>query len=166
MMAELWSGIEDDFAASARHFQKAVEFFEAYDLRTRPGQYLEEIAFLHAMQSGYVPFEAGLKRLFALIGEELPLGGDSYAALLRRAHRPRAADRPAILNDMLFKAADELRGFRHVAMHAYDTIDGERAALAVRSAKTFLGELAPALARFRAAIDPDEATTGADETPS
>ncbi len=40
-------------------------------------------------------------------------------------------------------------------MHTYDYLDHDRAALIVRDAEFFLSEIGPALARFRAAIDPD-----------
>ncbi len=77
------------------------------------------------------------------------------ADLLRRFRTATPGSRPALLDERLYRAADELRKFRHVAIHVYDDLDLDRAALLVRDAEVFLSEIGPALARFRAAIDPD-----------
>lgn len=156
MMAALWSDVLEDLASAKKHFGQAVEIFSRgkFDSGTQP-DYLYQMAFLHAMQSGYTSFEAGLKRIFALLDEPLPVGSDSHAALLRRAGRPLEASRPAILDSALLLTADELRGFRHVAVHTYDHFDADRAAAAVKAAQIFLAHIDPAISRFRAAVDPD-----------
>lgn len=156
MMAALWSDVDADIGSALRHFGQAVRLFreERFSGIAPPG-YLDEMAFLHAMQSGYTSFEAGMKRVLALIDEELPKGGDSHAALLGRLHQDLPGSRPAIIDDVLFGAADILRRFRHVAIHAYDHFDRARAALAVQAAETFLAGIEPAIARFRTVIDPD-----------
>lgn len=156
MMAALWSDVLDDLASAKKHLGQGVRIFAAggFEAGKRP-DYLNEMAFLHAMQSGYTSLEAGLKRIFALLDEELPVGTDSHAALLRRASRPLQEARPAILDTPLFLAADELRRFRHVAVHAYDHFDAARAAAAVQAAAVFLAGIDPAIARFRAIVDPD-----------
>ena len=114
---------------------------------------------MHAMLSGYTSFEAAMKRLLALLGEPLPSGSDWHTALVQRIATADVGSRPAILDDAaLVRAVSGLRGFRgfrHVAAHAYDEFDEDRAALAARDAETFLAEIDPALARFRAIIDPD-----------
>ena len=111
---------------------------------------------MHAMLAGYTSFEAGMKRLAGLLGEPIPTGADRHATLIARFSEPLTGLRPAVLDDAtLLGALDGLRGFRHVAAHAYDRFDEDRAALAVRDAETFLARIGPALARFRAAIDPD-----------
>ena len=156
MMAELWDDIDQDMASARRHFTNAVSLFRSKGFASgSPPDEVDEMAFLHMMQSGYTSFEAGLKRILLLIGEELPLGSQSHADLLRRFRSAMAGSRPALLDERLFRAATELRKFRHVAMHVYDYLDHERAALVVRDAETFLAGIEPALARFRAAIDPD-----------
>ena len=64
--------------------------------------------------------------------------------------------RPAVLDDpKLLVALRGLRGFRHVAAHAYDLFDEDRAAPTVVQAQVFVVSIGPALARFRALIDPD-----------
>ena len=156
MMAELWDDIDQDVASARRHLTNAVSLFRAKGFATAnpPGE-ADEMAFMHMMQSGYTSFEAGLKRILLLLGEQLPLGSQSHADLLRRFRSSTAGSRPALLDDRLFRAANELRKFRHIAMHVYDYLDHERAALVVRDAETFLDAIGPALARFRAAIDPE-----------
>ena len=156
MMNELWSDIDDDLTSAKRHFGHAVRLFKSEQFKpgTAP-DYLSEMAFLHAMQSGYTSFEAALKRLFGLLDEKLPVGSDSHAATLRRANRPIEGSRPAILDERLFLATNELRRFRHVAIHTYDYFDAVLAGAAVKAAEAFLVEIDPAIARFRAVIDPD-----------
>ena len=156
MMAELWADIARDFRSAKRHYEQAAALFRSG--RFEPGsttEYYDEMALLHAMQSGYTSFEAGLKRLFTLIDERLPEGSDSHALLLLRARDPIEGLRPAIFDETLYRAADELRKFRHVAIHTYDYFDRDKADLALRRVDVFLAGLDPAIARFRAVIDPD-----------
>ncbi len=157
MMAVLWNDIERDVSSSRRHFAKAIEVFG--HLRGASGEenyYFQTAAFMHAMLSGYTSFEAAMKRLLALLGEPLPSGSDWHTALVQRIATADVGSRPAILDDAaLVRAVSGLRGFRHVAAHAYDEFDEDRAALAARDAETFLAEIDPTLARFRAIIDPD-----------
>ena len=94
-----------------------------------------------------------MKRLLALLGEPLPSGSDWHTALVQRIATADVGSRPAILDDAVLVRA--VSGLRHVAAHAYDEFDEDRAALAARDAETFLAEIDPTLARFRAIIDPD-----------
>ena len=56
--------------------------------------------------------------------------------------------RPAIFDERLYRAADELRNFRNVAIQTYDDFDRDKAELALRRVDVFLAELDPAIARF------------------
>ncbi len=155
MMAALWSDVEDDLASARHHFSMAVALFDREGFAARPpDDYYETMAVLHAMQSGYTAFEAGLKRVFLMLGEDLPVGGDSHALMLKRAARPMPGVRPAILSQALLRACNELRGFRHVAMHLYDRIEMSKAAPAIAAARLFVDAIGPALSAFRTAIGP------------
>jgi hypothetical protein len=152
MMALLWDDIGADLASSKRHFGEAAALY-----RNRMGEepdYVVAMAFQHAMQSGYTSFEAAMRRLLNLLGEPLPAGPDSHAALLKRLGRPIEGQRPAVLDAKMLAHVEELRGFRHVAMHAYDNFNPRKALLPVESAEAFLSGIDATLARFRAAIDP------------
>ena len=156
MMAALWSDVAQDIGSARHHFTQALAIvpdcrFDHEDV----GPYIYVSAFMHAMQSGYTSFETGLRRIYAMLDEPLPVGSDWPAVMLRRAGKPLPGSRPAILDDVMVDAADELRRFRHVAMHVYDRFDGHRALEAVKAAKIFVAEIGPAIDRFRAAIDPD-----------
>ena len=71
--AMLWNDVERDLASSQRHFSLAVDLFdELQDVVPSRDQYVRTLGFLHAMQSGYTSFEAGMKRLLALLDEPLP----------------------------------------------------------------------------------------------
>ena len=156
MMAELWLDIEQDMQIACRHLQNAVDMLRTNRLgRGDPGDDTDEVAFKYRMQIGYTAFESALKRLLALLDEEAPRGSQSHADLLRRFRSPIAGRRPALLDESLYRAADQLRKFRHVAIHVYDDLELDRAALLVRDAETFLAGIGSALARFRAVIDPD-----------
>lgn len=154
MMAALWSDALDDLSSARAHFGEAIAMFEASDFTKSGPDYLHRMAFQHAMQAGYTSFESALKRIFALLGEPLPVGADWRYALLRRASAPLEGLRPAILGAELSRAATELMRFRHVAMHAYDRFDVDKAGLAVRDAKAFLARMDEDLATFRSRIDP------------
>ena len=108
------------------------------------------------MLAGYTSFESAMRRLIGLMGEEMPSGHEWHKGLVDRLSRPLPGQRPAVVDDeRLLLAIDALRGFRHIATHAYDRFDEDRAAVAVLKAETFLACIGPALAQFRAAIDPD-----------
>ena len=157
MMAALWSDVDDDIASSRHHFTMAIDIFDRL-ARIAPGRdrYMVTAAFMHAMLAGYTSFESGMKRLLLMMEEPLPTGGRSHADLVRRISESQEGLRPAILPELaLQRAVQGLMGFRHVAAHAYDLFDEDRAALAARDAETFLAGIGPALARFRAIIDPD-----------
>ncbi len=111
------------------------------------------MAFQHAMQAGSTSFEAGMKRLLHRLGEPLPYGPDSHTALTRRLGRAVEGERPAILLEPLFAQIEELRRFRHVAMHAYDDFVPARASVPVAAAEAFLSGIDAALAAFRDAVD-------------
>ncbi len=156
MMAALWGDALDDIASARLHFSEAIAMFKAPDFERSGPDYLRRMAFQHAMQAGYTSFESALKRIFAMLGEPLPLGADWHFALLRRASNPLEGVRPAILGSELSRAATELMRFRHVAMHAYDRFDVAKAALALRDARAFLAVVDEDVARFRSLIDPPE----------
>ena len=117
-------------------------------------RYEAGMAFQHAMQAGYTSFEAAMKQLLALLEEPEPVGPDTHAALLRRLGQPIKGVRPALFDAALLTHLSELRRFRHVAMHGYDEFEPARATGAVDAARACLRGLAPALAAFRAALDP------------
>ena len=157
MMAELWGDIERDVESSRRHFGRAIEAFaEVGKATSNRERYFTRAAFMHAMLAGYTSFESAMRRLTGLLGEHLPTGPDWHKTLIDRLAEPIEAQRLAVLDDeKLLIAIDALRGFRHVAAQAYDRFDDDRAALAVSKAEVFLAGIGPALACFRAAIDPD-----------
>ena len=157
MMAELWGDIERDLESSRRHFTMAVEGFAQVQAASNDRErYFRRAAFMHAMLAGYTSFENAMRRLTALLDEPLPTGHDWHRTLIDRLAEPIEGQRPVVLEgERLLIAIDALRGFRHVAAHAYDRFDEERAAVAVHKAEIFVSEIMPVLARFRAAFDPD-----------
>lgn len=111
------------------------------------------MALLHAMQSAHTSLESALVRLLRLIGEDVPVGGDWHADLIRRA-ASAVAGRPAILPADLARAANETRRFRHVAMRSYGSFDATLAEAPVRAAGLLAGGFSAAMAAFRRVIDP------------
>ncbi len=156
MTAALWADIDHDMQLARRHLGRAVDMLRSHRLDGGDAEDdTDEVAFKYRMLGGYTAFESALKRLLLMLDEEAPRGSQSHADLLRRFRTATPGSRPALLDERLYRAADELRKFRHVAIHVYDDLDLDRAALLVRDAEIFLSEIGPALARFRAAIDPD-----------
>lgn len=155
MMTLLWQDALDDLSAAKLHFREAVAIFE--NAGFMPGvapDYVNSMAFQHAMQSGYTSFEGALKRIFAMLDEPLPVGGDWHRDLVMCAIKPIPDERPAIIGEALASPVLDLMRFRHVAMHSYDRFDVEKAAVAVGHARSFLGSIDADIARFRAVIDP------------
>lgn len=150
MMALLWDDIDDDLASAKAHFTQAVALYAA-----GVGDYVSSMAFQHAMQSGYTSFETAMKRLLHLVDEPLPVGPDWHAVLVKRLGRSIEGRRPAVIDDALLGRVEELRRFRHVAMHAYDDFEPRRAALPVEAAAAFLAGIDAAMSMFRRAVDPD-----------
>lgn len=112
MMAALWQDVLDDIEAACVHYGEAIALFE------EPGfapagtpNYRDRMAFLHAMQSGYTSFEAGLRRILAVLDEPMPVGPEWHTALVRRVARPLASSRPAIIGPELENAVLELMRF-------------------------------------------------------
>ncbi|HEX4767856.1 MAG TPA: hypothetical protein VH414_16450 [Lichenihabitans sp.] len=96
-----------------------------------------------------------MRRLLTLIEEPVPSGSEWHKDLVELIIHPVPDLRPAIIDDRkLARALSQLRGFRHVATHVYNEFDRDPAALAVKAAETFLAGIEPAIARFRAVIDP------------
>ena len=156
MMAERWSDILGEIDSAKRHFSSASRIMSEApaDLRTNAG-YDAAMALQHAMLAGYTSFENAVRRTLALLGEEMPVGPDWHATLLRRIAKPLPDRRPALLGAAVVKAAEELMRFRHVAMHAYDGFEFSRAVPAVSAAATFVAMIDADFAAFRSAIDPD-----------
>lgn len=152
MRALLWDDLLGDLASAKRHFGEAVQLHRAPS--SAIPDYVTNMAFQHAMQVGYTSFEAAMKRLLHLLGEPLPAGPQWHAALLKRLARPVPGSRPALLAEPLLGQLEELRRFRHVAMHAYDDFALRKAAIPVEAAEAFGPGVDAALAVFRAAIDP------------
>ena len=152
MMAALWSDIASDIASAKRHFGEAVALYGG-PLEAR-ADYVTSMAFQHAMQAGYTSFEAGMKRLLHMLGEPMPYGPDSHAALTRRIASEMTGERPAVIVEPLLGQIEELRRFRHVAMHAYDDFTPAKARLPVEAAQGFVAGIDAAIATFRSRIDP------------
>jgi hypothetical protein len=149
-----WFEIDAAVAAAIRNFTWAKAFYakipEANAIEERT---LIEMAFMHAMQTGHTSLEAALLRMLELCKETPPSGATWHADLIRRAANPLQG-RPAILGDVVARAADLTRRFRNVAVHAYDTFDYRQAVEAVENAGVIAALLPAEIARFRAAIDP------------
>lgn len=81
-----WTEIDDDVAAAAEHFGRAVELFAVGGFK-RDGLdgYTARMAFMHAMQSGHTSLESALVRILGLLNEEAPSGREWHADLVRRA---------------------------------------------------------------------------------
>ena len=70
VMAMLWNDVERDLASSRRHLTLPVGMsYERGGAVPSQDQYVRTTGFLHAMQSRYTSFEAGMKRLLALLDD-------------------------------------------------------------------------------------------------
>jgi hypothetical protein len=150
-----WSDVSTDLAAARWHLSNAIRLFDQGGLTGDDLEaYRQQMALLHAMQSGYTSLEAGLLRVLQILGEAQPAGPDWHAALIRRVCR-HGPGRPAIFEADLCRDLEMLRAFRHVATHVYDAFDSSRASLAVDAARRAEPQIEDQFARFVAVIDPD-----------
>jgi hypothetical protein len=153
-----WFEIDRDLARSHKHFRLAIRLFEANRLGGNDfDSEVRTLAFLHAMLSGYAACEAAFIRLLEMIGEDMPVGRDWHKQLLTRLSHPltRGPTRPAIISRSLANELEELRKFRHIAMHVYDDFQSDRAVRAVDAAEQTLRLLNDEIDLFRKIIDPD-----------
>lgn len=149
-----WFEVDEDVAAATRHFGMSVDLFAAGGFDGDGiGAYRAGMALMHAMQSGHTSMESALVRVLNLLGEEVPIGRDWHADLIKRVSR-EVAGRPAILPPDLARAAGETRRFRHVAMKGYGSFDVELSRPSVLAAGFVARNLGPAILLFRAMIDP------------
>lgn len=150
-----WLDVLDAVDSAVRHFRGAGRIFAAGGFDpARPDGYRNLMALLHAMQSGYTSFETALVRTMDILGEEPPTGPDWYARLIDRSAVPVPGIRPAILAPGITRLAGKVRGFRHWAMHGYDsTFVPAEAESAVRSAVELASLARTSFEELIAAID-------------
>jgi uncharacterized protein YutE (UPF0331/DUF86 family) len=152
-----WLDIDADIEAASRHFSRAHQLsqigtFEGSSLE----RYRDEMALMHAMQSGYTASEAALVRIFTLIREKPPDGSDWHKVLIDRAARPIAGDlaRPAIVSHDVAADLHTARTFRHRVTHSYDDFELSKAEPALDAARRLINSFPADIAAFRQVIDP------------
>jgi hypothetical protein len=148
-----WQDVDADIASAKEHLAAAVSAYRS-GKPADMADYWNAMAFQHAMYAGYTSFEAGVERVFAMLGEDLPVGRDWHRKLLERAASELRGERPALIDGALLGCAEELLRFRHVTMHSYDRFDPRRAEPAVVAAEAFLAIIDDRLSAMKAAVDP------------
>jgi hypothetical protein len=113
---------------------------EASDRRVR------EKALQKCLQDAYASLEQVALRILALAEDPKPAGSNWHEDLLVMVTNP-SARRPAFA-DALFPELDELRRFRHVAVHSYLGFRLDRAAPAIEAASRLKAELPAAFDHF------------------
>lgn len=150
-----WYDVRDEIRTGIGHLDKACRLFDEFSFTGDDlDAYVNRMALMHAMQSGYTSIETGLDRVLQLLGEERPQGADWHKALLRRMASPLGDERPAVLSAEVYKQLDELRRFRHVASRTYDTFDLGQAAPAVEAARNIVANLLTEVDAFQMQVDP------------
>lgn len=159
-----WIEVEDDLNSACRHFGNAAQLYDegGFDADDITG-YRATMAFLHAMQSAHNSLEGALRRILEILGEEVPVGENSHADLVRRVSREVKTPghvRPAILPPEVARDVDETRRFRHRATHNYDNFDPTLAVASIEAARRLATELKPCVLAFRDKVDPPAETSG------
>ncbi|HYF08302.1 MAG TPA: hypothetical protein VD970_11820 [Acetobacteraceae bacterium] len=118
-----------------------------WDRRQEPDpDRIREKALQKSLQDAYASIESAMLRIVVMAEEPRPTGERWHddlltAVTLATARRPAFA--PALVGEL-----DELRSFRHVAVHNYLRFRMDRAAPAVAAARVLLAELTPAFEEF------------------
>lgn len=96
-----WFDVDSDVSDAIEHFSKACEIFKKseFDSASLTG-YMESMALMHSVQSGYTSLEGALLRIFDILGEHRPTGEKWHQDLTRRSAQSLtgAMARPAILS--------------------------------------------------------------------
>ena len=104
-----WGDVFDDLNSSVRHLDNAVKIYRQSDFSTDDlDSYQAEMAFMHAIQSGYTSFENSLKRILDILAEQLPTGESWHSDLLKRCVKEFPNLRPAILSRDTYRLAGQL----------------------------------------------------------
>lgn len=161
MVDARWGDVRVDFESAVRHFVMSGKLFEknGFDDFSLEG-YQAKMALMHSMQAGYTSLENGMKRIFNILGEELPSGDSSHSDLIKRAAREIENQRPAIISQNTYKLADEVRRFRHVAVRTYDDFVPEESEKSIEAAKNLSKILMEELNLFASIIDPESENDG------
>jgi len=143
IISKTWKPIIHDVESAERHFEQAARLFEKL-IAVSPHHadtYETEMAFQHAMQSGYTSIESAIKKIFVVANEELPIGSSSHAELLKDAFEDYG-ERPAIFYGReMFEILTLLKNFRHVAAHSYDDFSLNLARPSASAAAAVRGKL-------------------------
>lgn len=110
------------------------------------GRRIEEKAIQKCLQDAYASIEQAMLRMLAYAGDPKPVGGNWHEDLLVMATNA-SRGRPAF-GRHLHAELDELRRFRHVAVHGYIGFKLMRAAPAVDAGRRLLAELPAAFDAF------------------
>lgn len=110
------------------------------------GRRIEEKAIQKCLQDAYASIEQAMLRMLAYAGDPKPVGANGHEDLLVMVTNP-SSGRPAFARD-LHSDLDELRRFRHVAVHGDIGFKLMRAAPAVEAARRLLAELPAAFEAF------------------
>lgn len=155
-----WFLAERDFESASQHFSMACRIFEhgGFD-RSDISGYMAEGAFLHAIGSGHTSLESGLKRIFAILGEDVPMDHESWHRDLIELAGADIEGRGRVLPPGLCAHAQETRKMRNVARHNYDFFLKSKAALVIESAKVLAEQLPKCLRDFVRRIDPPSNTS-------
>jgi len=152
-----WVDVEDDLDQASRHFRHAGVLYRTgtFD-RSFEGE-RDSMALMHFLQSGYNCVEQAMLRLLAILAEDSPSGEGWHRGLVNRLARPMqgAHARQAIVSPEIAVDLHEALSFRHRAIHNYAGFDATAAAPAVAAAERLALSLQPAIAGFRALVDPD-----------
>jgi hypothetical protein len=149
-----WGDVLADFESAVRHFFMSGKLFEkkGFDDDSLDG-YQAKMALMHSMQAGYTSFENGIKKIFNILGEELPFGGVSDVDIIKRAARKIEGQRPAIISNNAYNLADKVRRFRHVAVRNYDDFVPDDFGNSILAAEQLSRILIDELAIFVRAVD-------------
>lgn len=118
--------IDEIYSAMDRLFQEGENVLE--DERT-------QITLAYRLHNLYNAFENIFLNIARTFENQLDPRGRWHSQLLDRMRLDLTPLRPAVIDDGMYEALDELRRFRHLFRHAYTmTIDPERLMLVYRKA--------------------------------
>lgn len=127
----IWRDVRRDVNNATKHFETGLSAIETGSINDVFKAHIVQHAFL----AGYTSVESAIRRIFSITGEPIPSGPDFHRMLLINACEDTPQLRPAIFSREMFDQLDELRAFRHIAVHGYDRFSFDGAKRAIEAAR-------------------------------
>ena len=115
----LFSVVEDKLDRIARELDRLEDYLGGSDETRAANVWSRTATIAFTLHGAYTGVEDVLSDVARTIDGSVPHGDRSHQDLLEQMRAPMTGRRPALLDDTLYAALLELKGFRHLVRHHY-----------------------------------------------